>query len=172
MHSNRNTIMELPDSTARFPLVLAYSVKIEPGGQWTVPLECTRKITDKMDIRIDAGFHHRNSNVHIPPSCVNNPGMHLTQNTFLLLFLALVEYIIYILVEILFLLLHMSQQWMCTIWSLPVMTRSRSTSLNQGTGYHSIMKHFQKYQVTLLLSVHLQMYQVTERSISRSRKSQ
>ena len=66
--------MELPGSTARVPLVLAYSVKIEPGGQQTVPLECTRKITDQMDIRTDTGFHHRNSNAHIPPSCVNNPG--------------------------------------------------------------------------------------------------
>ena len=27
-----------------------------------------------MDIRIDTGFHHRNPNVHIPPSCVENPG--------------------------------------------------------------------------------------------------
>ena len=26
-----------------------------------------------MDIRIDTEFHHRNPNVHIPPSCVNNP---------------------------------------------------------------------------------------------------
>ena len=66
--------MELPDSTAGVPLVLAYSVKIEPGGQRTVPLECTRKLTDQMDIRIDTGFHHRNPNVHIPPSCVDNPG--------------------------------------------------------------------------------------------------
>ena len=38
MHSNRQTIMELPDSTAGVPLVLAYSVKIEPGGQRKVPL--------------------------------------------------------------------------------------------------------------------------------------
>ena len=66
--------MELPDSTARVPLVLAYSVKIEPGGQRTVPLEFTRKITDQMDIRIDTGFHQRNPNVHILPSCVNNLG--------------------------------------------------------------------------------------------------
>ena len=26
-----------------------------------------------MDIRIDAGFHHKNPNVYIPPSCINNP---------------------------------------------------------------------------------------------------
>ena len=74
MHSNRKTIMELPYSTAGVPLVLAYSVKIKPGGQRTVPLECTRKLMDQMDIRIDTGFHHRNPNVHIPHSCVENPG--------------------------------------------------------------------------------------------------
>ena len=28
---------------------------------------------DQMDIKIDIGFHHRNPNVHIPPSCVENP---------------------------------------------------------------------------------------------------
>ena len=38
-----------------------------------VPLECTRKLTNQMDIRIDAGFHHKNPNVYIPPSCINNP---------------------------------------------------------------------------------------------------
>ena len=82
--------MEPPDSTARVLLVLAYSVKIEPRGQKTVPLECTRKLTDQMNIRIDAGFHQRNPNVLIPPYCVDNLGMHLTQNTSLLLFLILV----------------------------------------------------------------------------------
>ena len=73
MHSNGKTIMEL-DSTAGVQLVLAYSVKIEPRGQRTVPLEYPRKLTDQMDIRIDTGFHHRNPNVHIPASCVDNPG--------------------------------------------------------------------------------------------------
>ena len=73
MHSNRKTIIELPDSTSGIPLVLGYSVKIQPGGNLTVPLECTRPITDKMDITIDVGFHHRNPNVYIPPSFVNNP---------------------------------------------------------------------------------------------------
>ena len=74
MHSNGQTIMELPDSTTGIPLVLAYSIKIEPRGQRTVQLKCTRKLVDQMDIRIDTGFHHRNPNVHIPPSCVENPG--------------------------------------------------------------------------------------------------
>ena len=27
----------------------------------------------QMDIRIDMGFHHKNPNVYIPPSCVRNP---------------------------------------------------------------------------------------------------
>ena len=32
------------------------------------------QLEDQMDIRVDAGFHHRNPNVYIPPSCINNPG--------------------------------------------------------------------------------------------------
>ena len=74
MHSNGKTIMELQDTAAGIPLALAYSVKIEPGGHRTVPLEFSRQLEDKMDIRINAGFHHRNLNVYIPPSCINNPG--------------------------------------------------------------------------------------------------
>ena len=60
MHFNGKTIIELPDSTSGIPLVLGYSVKIHPGGNLTVPLECTRSVTDKMDIRIDVGFYHMN----------------------------------------------------------------------------------------------------------------
>ena len=74
MHSSDKTIIELPNKTASIPLAMTYSVEIEPGGHRTVPLECTQKLEDKMDIRIDCGFHHRNPNVYIPPSCVNNPG--------------------------------------------------------------------------------------------------
>ena len=73
MHSDGKTIIELPDSTSGVPLVLGYSVKICPGGNLTVPLECTRPITDRMDIRMDVGFHHRNPNVYIHPISVNNP---------------------------------------------------------------------------------------------------
>ena len=73
MHSNGETIIELQDSTSGIPLVLGYLVKIRPGGNLMVPLECTRPITDKMNIRIDVGFHHRNPNVFITPSFVNNP---------------------------------------------------------------------------------------------------
>ena len=40
---------------------------------YRVPLECTRPVTDRIDIRMDIGFHHRNPNVYIPPSFVNNP---------------------------------------------------------------------------------------------------
>ena len=72
MHSNRKTIMELQDTTASIPLAMAYSVKIEPGGHRTVPLDCNSKFEDQMDIRVDAGFHHRNPNVYIPPSCIMN----------------------------------------------------------------------------------------------------
>ena len=65
--------MELLDTMSGIPLVLAWSVKIRPGGNFEVPLECTRQLTDKMDIRIDAGFHHRNPNIYAPPHCINNP---------------------------------------------------------------------------------------------------
>ena len=57
--------MELPDTTSGVPLVLARSVKIQPGGNLEVPLECTRQLTDQMDIRIDTGFHHKNPNIYI-----------------------------------------------------------------------------------------------------------
>ena len=45
------------------------------SSHWSgLPLECTRKLTNQMEVRIDAGFHHRNPNVHFPPSFVDNPG--------------------------------------------------------------------------------------------------
>ena len=74
MHSNGKTIMELQDSSVSIPLAMAYSVNIEPGGHRTVPLECNKKLLHQMDIRVDAGLHHRNPNVYIPPSCIDNPG--------------------------------------------------------------------------------------------------
>ena len=73
IQSNGSTVIELPDTTSGIPLVLARSVKIRPGGNLDVPLECTRKLVDHMDIRIDTAFHHKNPNVYIPPSCVRNP---------------------------------------------------------------------------------------------------
>ena len=73
IRSNGSTVMELPDTTSGIPLVLAGSIKIPPGGNLEVPLECTRQLTDQMDIRIDTGFHHKNPNIYIPPSCINNP---------------------------------------------------------------------------------------------------
>ena len=73
IRSNGSTVMELPDTTSRVPLVLARSVKIQPGGNFEVPLECTRQLTDQMDIKIDTGFHHKNPNIYIPPCCINNP---------------------------------------------------------------------------------------------------
>ena len=73
IRSNRSTVMELPDITSGIPLVLARSVKIRPGGNLEVPLECTRQLTNQMDIRIDTGSHLKNPNIYIPPSCINNP---------------------------------------------------------------------------------------------------
>ena len=67
MHSNGKMIMELQDTIAGILLALLYSVKIEPGGHRTVPLEFYRQLEDKMDIRVNAGFHHRNPNMYIPP---------------------------------------------------------------------------------------------------------
>ena len=74
IHSNGKTIMELQDTTTSIPLAMAYSVKIEPGGHRTVPLDCSSQLEHQMDIRVDAGFHHRDPNVYISPSCINNPG--------------------------------------------------------------------------------------------------
>ena len=73
IRSNGSTVIKLPDTTSGIPLVLACSMKIRPGGNLEVPLECTRKLMDQMDIRINTGFHHKNPNVYIPPSCVRNP---------------------------------------------------------------------------------------------------
>ena len=73
IRSNGSTIIELPDTTSGIPLVLAHSVKYDQEATWEVPLECTGKLSNQMDIRIDAGFHHKNPNVYIPPSCINNP---------------------------------------------------------------------------------------------------
>ena len=73
IRSNGSTVMELPDTTSGIPLVLVRSVKIRPGGNLEVLLECTRQLTDQMDIRIDTGFHHKNPNIYILPSCINNP---------------------------------------------------------------------------------------------------
>ena len=73
IRSNGSTVMELPDTTSGVPLVLARSVKIRPGSNLEVPLECTRQLTDQMDIRIDTGFHHKNPNIYIPSCCINNP---------------------------------------------------------------------------------------------------
>ena len=73
MHSNGKTIIELLNSTSGVLLVLGYSVKIHPGGHLMVPLDCNRPVTDRMDIRMDTGFHHRDPNVYISPSFVNNP---------------------------------------------------------------------------------------------------
>ena len=74
VHSNGKSIMELEDSSVSILLAMTYSVKIEHGGHRTVPLECNKKLLHQVDIRVDAGFLHRNPNVYIPPSCIDNPG--------------------------------------------------------------------------------------------------
>ena len=48
--ANGSTVIELPESAGGVPLVLAHSMKIQPGGDLTVPLECTQPVTDWMDI--------------------------------------------------------------------------------------------------------------------------
>ena len=73
IRSYGSTVMELPDTTSGVPLVLVRSIKIRPGGNLEVLLECTRQLTDQMDIKIDTGFHHKIPNIYIPPSCINNP---------------------------------------------------------------------------------------------------
>ena len=50
IRSNGSTVIELPDTTSGIPLVLARSVKIRPEGNLEVPLECTRKLMDQMDV--------------------------------------------------------------------------------------------------------------------------
>ena len=77
IRSNGSIVMELPDTTSGVPLVLARSVTIRPGSNLEVPLECTRQLTDQMDIRIDTGFHHKNPNTNIPPCCIKNPNNKL-----------------------------------------------------------------------------------------------
>ena len=64
IRSNGSTVMELPDMTSGIPLVLPRSIKIRPGGNLEDPLECTRLLTNQMDIKIDTGFHHKNPNVY------------------------------------------------------------------------------------------------------------
>ena len=73
IRSNGSTVMELPDTTSGIPLVLAHSIKIRPGSNLEVLLECTRQLTGQMDSRINTEFHHKNPNIYIPPSCINNP---------------------------------------------------------------------------------------------------
>ena len=65
VHANGSTVIELPDEKVGVPLVLAHSMKIHPGSHLTVPLEYTRPVTDRMDIQIDTGFHHRDPKEYI-----------------------------------------------------------------------------------------------------------
>ena len=161
--SSWNYQIQLPES--RWSWLILSRLNPEARGQF--PLECTRKITDQMDIRIDTGFHHRNPNVHIPPSCVDNPG-NAFDPKYIPLTIFNISHVDHLYIGRDTVVIFADEP---TVDS-PENKRSRSILLNQGTGYHNVTKHCQKYQVTLLLSVHLQMYQVTERSISRTKKSQ
>ena len=69
VHANGSTVIELPDSVAGVPLVLAHSVEIQLGGNLTVQLECSQPLTDQMDIQIDTGFDYGNPNVCTPQLC-------------------------------------------------------------------------------------------------------
>ena len=87
--------MELPDTASGIPLVLAHSIKIQPGGNLEVPLECTR-LTNQMDIRIDTGFHHKNPNIYIYPLHVlTTITTNITPNTCHLQYLTLARLITY-----------------------------------------------------------------------------
>ena len=172
MHSNGKTTMELQDTTASIQLAMAYSVKIEPGGHRTVPLECNSKLEDQMDIRANAGFHHRNPNVYIPPSCINNPGneFHPQFIPRTIFNLSKVDH------------LYIGRDTVVAFADKPAVDvyyveiasdeKIKEHLPSQGIGCHSITKHYQKYLVTPLLYVHLQMYQAIVRFISRTRKSQ
>ena len=72
--------MELPDITSGIPLVLARSVKIQPGGNLEVPLECTRQLTAQMDIRIDTGFHHKTQTYIYHPHALTTLTTNITPN--------------------------------------------------------------------------------------------
>ena len=171
MYSNGKTIMELQDTTAGIPLAMAYSVKIESGGHRTVPLECSSQLEDQMDIRVDAGFHHRNPNVCISPSCINNPGNEFhSQFIPLIIFnLSKVDH------------LYIGRDTVAAFADKPAVDvyhveiasdeKIKEHLPSQGIGCYSITKHYQKYLVTPLLYVPLQMYQATARFISRTRKS-
>ena len=120
MHSNGKTIIELPDSTSGVSLVLGHSVKIHPGSHLVVPLECTRPVTDRMDIRMDIRCHHRNPNVYIPPSFVNNPNNKYNPKYIPLTIFNLARLITYVLKGTQSLHSLMFQNSKLTMWKLPV----------------------------------------------------
>ena len=63
-------VIEIPDTTSGIPLLLACSIKIQPGVNLEVPLECIRKLTNHMGIRIDTGLPSQE------PQCVHTPFMY------------------------------------------------------------------------------------------------
>ena len=86
---------------------------------------------DQMDIRIDTGFHHRNPNVHILLGCIENPG-NAFDPKYIPITIFNLSHIGHLYIgRDTVLLLQMSQQWTCTMWNLPVKTKSRSTWVPQ-----------------------------------------
>ena len=81
IRSNGSTVIELLDTTSGIPLVLACSIKIRPGGNLEVSLECTRKLTNQMDIRIDAGFHTKTPMYTYPLHVLTTLTTNTTPNT-------------------------------------------------------------------------------------------
>ena len=163
IQSNGSTVIELPDTTSGIPLVLVQSMKIRPGGNLEVPLECTRKLMNHMDIRIDTVFHHKNPNVYIPPSCVRNPNNQYSPKYMPLTIFNLSK------VDCLYIgrdtvsLSPNNPQLRPTTYSWPVTMPSRNTWLNHAIGSPKGMKHYLKSHLILLLFVLQQMYQVPPR---------
>ena len=113
---------------------------------------------------MDAGFHHRNPNVYIPPSCIDNPRNKFEpQYIPLTIFnLSKVDY------------LYIGRDTVVAFADEPAVNvyHVEIASDEKIKEYLAITKHYQKYLVTLLLYVHLQMCQATARSISRTKKCQ
>ena len=172
MHSNGKTIMELQDNTAGILLAMAYLVKIEPGGHRTVPLECNSKLEDQMDIRVHAGFHHRNPNVYIPSGCINNPGNEFHPQFIPLTIFNLSK------VDHLYIdrdtVVAFADKPAVDIYHVEIASdeKIKASSQAKELGATASRNTTRINLVTLLLYVHLQMYRAITRFISRTRKSQ
>ena len=163
-------MIELPDTTSGIPLVLAHSIKIRPGGNLEVPLECTRKLMDQMDIRIDTEFHHKNPNVYIPPSCVRNPNNQYNPKYMPLTIwnLSSVDHL-YIGRDT---VIAFAEQPTIETYNIELTSEEqiKSIYLNNAIGYPKGMKLYPKFCMMLLLFVLQQMYQDQERCSCKTLK--